>query len=101
MLWVVPDSNDDLSALLFGGNPTAIIECAERGLIELWISAPIKAEVERILAEKFSWPNDRMREVTSYLWSLTREITPRQRWPTVPTRTTTEFSNAPRKRTRK
>jgi putative PIN family toxin of toxin-antitoxin system len=78
MIGIVLDSNVYVSALLFGGNPRAVVECAENGLIELSISTPIKEEVERILAGKFSWPPGRVREVTFYLWSLTRSVAPRQ-----------------------
>jgi len=78
MIGVVLDSNVYISALLFGGNPSAIVECAEIGLIELLISEPIKAEVERILAGKFSWTHQRVAEATSYLWSLAHSVTPRQ-----------------------
>jgi putative PIN family toxin of toxin-antitoxin system len=78
MIGVVLDSNVYVSALLFGGNPRAVVECAEDGLIELSISDPIKIDVERILAGKFSWSQPRVREATSYLWSLTRPVAPRQ-----------------------
>jgi predicted nucleic acid-binding protein len=56
MFGVVLDSNVYLSALLFGGTPRTVVECTEHGLIELSVSDPIKAEVERTLAQKFSWP---------------------------------------------
>jgi len=78
MTWVVLDSNVYVSALLFGGNASAVVECAENGLIELSISEPIKAEVERVLAEKFSWPHQRVTEATSYLWSLAHSVAPQQ-----------------------
>jgi putative PIN family toxin of toxin-antitoxin system len=78
VIWVVLDSNVYVSALLFGGNPRAVVECAEDRLIQLSISLPIRTEVERILAEKFSWPQKRIREVTSYLWSLAHSVTPQQ-----------------------
>ena len=78
MIWVVLDSNVYVSALVFGGNPRGVIECAEHGLIELSISDPIRAEVERILAEKFSWPQERVREATSYLWSLAHSVAAQQ-----------------------
>jgi predicted nucleic acid-binding protein len=70
MIWVVLDTNIYVSALLFGGNPRAVIECAEEGLFHLAVSAPITMEVERILAEKFLWPQERLREAATYLWSL-------------------------------
>lgn len=78
MLWVVLDSNIYVSALLFGGNPAAVIECAEHGLFEVSISEPIKTEVDRVLAEKFSWPKDRIHEATSYLWRQAHSINPQQ-----------------------
>jgi uncharacterized protein len=78
MIGVVLDSNVYVSALLFGGNPRVVVECAEYGLIELAISDHIKGEVERILAGKFSWPQLRVREATSYLWSLTQAFAPGQ-----------------------
>lgn len=78
MIWVVLDSNVYVSALVFGGNPRAILELAEEGLFEVSVSEPIKAEVERILAEKFSWPKDRVNEASSYLWTLARSINPQQ-----------------------
>ena len=78
MIWVVLDSNVYVSALVFGGNPRAVVECAEEGLFELSISQPIKSEVERILVEKFSWPQPRVKAATSYLWSLAHAIAPHQ-----------------------
>jgi predicted nucleic acid-binding protein len=54
MLRVVLDSNVYVSALLFGGNPRAVVECAESGRFQFAISQPIKSEVERILATKFA-----------------------------------------------
>jgi len=39
---------------------------------------PIKAEVERILSEKFTWPKDRVDEATAHLWALARSINPQQ-----------------------
>jgi putative PIN family toxin of toxin-antitoxin system len=78
MIGVVLDTNVYVSALLFGGNPRAVVELAEDGLIELWISDSIKGEVERILAKKFSWPQPRVRDAASYLWSLTQPVAPRQ-----------------------
>lgn len=78
MIWVVLDSNVYVSALIFGGNPRAILELAEEGRFEVSVSEPIQAEVERILAEKFSWPRVQVNEATSYLWTLARSINPQQ-----------------------
>lgn len=78
MIWVVLDTDVCVSALMLGGNPRAILELAEEGLFEVSVSEPIKTEVERILAEKFSWPKDRVNEATSCLWKLARSINPQQ-----------------------
>ena len=78
MIWVVLDSNVYISALLFGGNPRAVIELAQEGLFELSVSDPIKAEVERILAEKFSWSSQRLKDLALNLWSLTHRVSTQQ-----------------------
>lgn len=78
MLRVVLDSNVYVSALLFGGNPRAVVECAESGCFQLAISQPIKSEAERILATKFAWPPHRVQDVASHLWSLTQTVVPSQ-----------------------
>ena len=76
MTCAVLDSNVYVSALVFGGNPRTVLELAEAGLFEVSVSEPIKAEVERILAEKFSWPKDRINAAESYLWTLAHSINP-------------------------
>ncbi len=76
MTWVVLDSNVYVSALVFGGNPRAILEMAELGLYEICLSDPILAEVERVLSLKFSWPKIRISDATDYLWTLTEYAKP-------------------------
>ena len=78
MIWVVLDSDVYVSALIFGGNPRTVLGLAEQGLFELSVSEPIKAEVERILSEKFSWPKDRIDSAASYLWTLAHSTNPKQ-----------------------
>lgn len=78
MIEVVLDSNIYVSALVFGGNPRAILELAEQGLFEVSVSGPIQAEVERVLALKFSWPRARIGEATAYLWTLAHVTVPQQ-----------------------
>jgi len=75
---VVLDSNVYVSALIFGGNPRAVLELAERELFEVSVSEPIQAEVERILAQKFAWRKDRIGAAASYLWTLAHPIDPQQ-----------------------
>jgi putative PIN family toxin of toxin-antitoxin system len=78
MTWVVLDSDVYISALVFGGNPRLALERAAQGLFELAVSDPIKAEVERVLAEKFRWPETRITEAVAYLCPLTHVVVPRQ-----------------------
>jgi putative PIN family toxin of toxin-antitoxin system len=78
MTWVVLDSNVYVSAFVFGGNPRAILEMAEQGLFEVSIAEPIATEVERILTEKFSWPDERVHQTMSYMAEVARLIVPEQ-----------------------
>jgi putative PIN family toxin of toxin-antitoxin system len=64
--------------LVFGGAPRHVVEGAEQDLFELYLSDAIKTEVERVLAGKFEWPVERIREATSYLWSLAHSVIPSQ-----------------------
>jgi predicted nucleic acid-binding protein len=50
----------------------------EEGLFHLAVSAPITMEVEHILAEKFLWPQERLREAATYLWSLAHSFSTQQ-----------------------
>lgn len=76
MLRVVLDSNIYVSALIFGGNPRRVIEAVQMGFFELAISPPIQAEVERILAMKFAWPQHRIETIAAHVWSLAQLATP-------------------------
>jgi putative PIN family toxin of toxin-antitoxin system len=78
MIRTVLDSNVYVSAIVFGGNPRAILELAEQGSFEVSVSDPIKADVERVLALKFTWTKERIDEATTYLWTLAHTIMPRQ-----------------------
>jgi putative PIN family toxin of toxin-antitoxin system len=78
MIRVVLDSNIYVSALVFGGNPRAVLELAERQLFEVSISGPIKAEVQRVLGIKFAWPKTRIDEATASIWLLAQDTCPHQ-----------------------
>jgi putative PIN family toxin of toxin-antitoxin system len=73
---VVFDSNVYISALLFGGTPRDLIALAENGQVQVFISEPLKGEVERVLATKFAWPADRIENALSHLWALTQTVIP-------------------------
>jgi putative PIN family toxin of toxin-antitoxin system len=44
--------------------------------MELAISPPIIAEVERVLRDKFKWSDDRVREIEPRLSAFTRRVIP-------------------------
>ena len=50
---VVADSNVQISDIVFGGKPLLLLEMAEEGELELFISEPILSETFRILRDKF------------------------------------------------
>ena len=50
---IVADTNVIVSAIIFGGKPQAILDLAQDGHIELFISDDILAETTRILHDKF------------------------------------------------
>lgn len=75
---VVLDTNEYISALVFGGLPRAIVESAERGEYELVASVHIRNEVERVLAHKFDWPYDRIDWAAGPLWEIAHFVTPRR-----------------------
>jgi putative PIN family toxin of toxin-antitoxin system len=56
---VTLDTNIYISALEFGGEPLLVLDMAIAGEIEVAISGPIVAEIERVLETKFGWqPQD-------------------------------------------
>lgn len=69
MMRAVLDSNVYISALLLGGNPQRVLDCAAAGFIDLYISDSISNEVERVLAVKFHWSKERLAKATDYLFA--------------------------------
>ena len=76
VIGAVLDSNVYLSAVLFGGNPRAILEAARAGIFEPISSPVIGAEIERVLREKFGWPEERIEEAGTMLWRQAVQVTP-------------------------
>lgn len=76
MLKATADSNIYISALQFGGQPLRFLDLARAGAIELAISPPIIAEVERVLRDKFKWPPEQVREIEPRLAAFTRRVVP-------------------------
>lgn len=56
MLRAVCDTNIYISALNFGGIPGQILEYAQEGFLDLYISPPILEEIQGVLSKKFRWP---------------------------------------------
>jgi len=50
VLKIVLDTNVWVSALIWGGNPSAIVNAAEHGAIDIFISEPIVEEISRVLS---------------------------------------------------
>lgn len=60
MVRIVADANIYISAFNFGGSAAEIIELAQNGRIDLFVSPAILHEVERILSTKFYWSDRRI-----------------------------------------
>jgi putative PIN family toxin of toxin-antitoxin system len=73
---VVLDSNIYISAFLFGGKPLQAVQLAEQGAFILLISAPLQAEVEGALAEKFGYSPAMIHKSCTRVWKLARQIVP-------------------------
>jgi uncharacterized protein len=74
---IVADTNVIVSALVFGGVPRQVLEMADAGQCELFYSAAIQDEVQRILAGKFGWDESRLRQVLPPFWSMGEMVVPR------------------------
>jgi len=76
---VVLDTNVYLSAILFGGRPEAIVHLARSRALLLVASAPILAELTRVLRTKFDWTAAQAREAALEIRSLAIIVRPRER----------------------
>ena len=72
------DSNIYISAFEFGGTPLRLLEQARAGEIETAISLPIIREVQRVLREKFHWPEDRLKQLERNISQFTKRVEPTQ-----------------------
>jgi predicted nucleic acid-binding protein len=72
----VIDSNVLVSALLFGGLPEKVVQAA-LGNEFLWVtSGPLQREFERVLRDKFRWPEERIQRACQTLWNVARLPSP-------------------------
>jgi putative PIN family toxin of toxin-antitoxin system len=74
----VLDTNEYISALVFGGIPRQILERAERGDFELVVSAHIREEIERVLCDKFDWSLERVAHALDPIWEIAHFMTPQK-----------------------
>jgi putative PIN family toxin of toxin-antitoxin system len=72
----VLDTNEYISGFVFGGPPRQVLMRAEEGKYELVVSAHIREEVERVLADKFKWPVERIALAIDPLWEIAHFVTP-------------------------
>jgi len=74
---IVVDTNVIVSALVFGGPPRQALDLVAEGACELYFSAPIQGEVERILESKFGWSREEIHARLGVLWGWGTRIHPR------------------------
>ncbi|MBV8707161.1 MAG: putative toxin-antitoxin system toxin component, PIN family [Acidobacteriaceae bacterium] len=72
------DSNIYISAFEFGGMPLRLLEQARAGEIEIAIPTPIIREIQRVLHEKFHWPEDRLEQLERNISQFTKHVEPTQ-----------------------
>ena len=77
MVSVTVDTNLWISAFNYRGNPRKLIDMAEAGKIDVAISDAIIEETKRILARRFSWPPEDIRDAEAEMRRIGRHITPR------------------------
>lgn len=75
---VVADTNVYVSIYQFGGAITEIVELAQAGVIDLFISPPIMEELGGVLGAKFGWPGARIREMRYNLLLFTQLVIPQE-----------------------
>jgi putative PIN family toxin of toxin-antitoxin system len=73
---IVVDTNVIVSALVFGGLPRKVLELAAEGAYAIYFSAPIQAEVERILEEKLGWSRKEIGVRCRLVWSWGTRVLP-------------------------
>lgn len=75
-LRVVFDTNIFISAIIFGGNPRAILELARAGEIKLITSKAILLELAKKLHSKFSWGQGEIEEVVGGIGAFAQIVNP-------------------------
>ena len=84
MIVVTADTNVYISGLVFGGVPRQFLNAARVGQFRLAISAPIKAEIVRVLRDKFLWSSSALSDLEQQIARLTVVVEPAQTIEAVP-----------------
>lgn len=84
MIVVTADTNVYISGLVFGGVPRQFLNAARVGQFRLAISAPIKAEIVRVLRDKFLWSSSALSDLEQQMARLTVVVEPAQTIEAVP-----------------
>ncbi|MBF0608919.1 MAG: putative toxin-antitoxin system toxin component, PIN family [Candidatus Magnetobacterium sp. LHC-1] len=78
MFKVVFDTNVIISALYNpNGRPASLLKSARKGQIRNFISAPILAEVQRILSDKLNWPKTEVSIAINWLQGFSTVVEPK------------------------
>ena len=75
---VTLDTNIYISALEFGGEPLLVLDMAIAGEIEVAISGPIVAEIERVLETKFGWQPQDILDAKVLVLTTAKWVEPKQ-----------------------
>ena len=78
MIRVVIDTNIYISALVFGGRPSAVVQLAESGAFQVVVSTNIKDELVETLTTKFGWTAGRVERACRELWHEAHWVLPAQ-----------------------
>lgn len=73
---ILVDTNVFVSALVFGGKPTLVLQAVEAFGIELVISDELESELSDTLTGKFGWTLKRVNEVRQRLLRDAYRVTP-------------------------
>jgi putative PIN family toxin of toxin-antitoxin system len=76
MIRIVADTNVYVSAVVFGGTCEQILALARSGLITLYISPALNAELERVLLKGFEWTDRQVREALAEITAITSLVRP-------------------------
>ena len=78
MLRVVLDTNVYVSAFVFGGLPLDTLTLGIRDRIAVFVSAPIREELQAVLRSKFEWPTRDVREALDTIDAAGSFVVPRE-----------------------